>query len=69
MVCKGALTNALEISSPIMVSGEAKPLTSGDQDSIGKLYRKWSNERYRVLGSATKTFDAAAILGAKMRPV
>ncbi|MCY1746299.1 magnesium-translocating P-type ATPase [Ensifer sp. SL37] len=57
MVCKGALTSVIEISSSISSGAETRPLSIDDRASIERLYRKWSDEGHRVLGIAIRQFQ------------
>ncbi|WP_104667054.1 magnesium-translocating P-type ATPase [Ensifer adhaerens] len=54
LVCKGALTSILDVSSTIWNGEEVRAVTRDDRSSIDNLHRGWSDEGYRVLGVAQK---------------
>ncbi len=63
MICKGAVSNILEVCSSVLDGAEVRPLESSHSTAIEAKIRDWSNQGYRVLGLAIRHFQGAGPYG------
>ncbi|MBA8882092.1 Mg2+-importing ATPase [Phyllobacterium myrsinacearum] len=61
LICKGAVQNVLEACSTVLAPSGGLPLDEAARASIDVLFKNWSNDGYRVLGLATRTFPSVSI--------
>lgn len=57
MICKGAVSNVLEICSTILTEKGSAMLDDARRQDIDKSFRAWSEEGFRVLGVAIRRPD------------
>lgn len=60
IITKGALDNLLTICSTMLQSDQVLPLGSEERERIQKLFKKWSEQGFRVLGVARKFVEPKA---------
>jgi Mg2+-importing ATPase len=63
MICKGAVSNVLEVCSSILDGATARPLDDSCKAQINDRVRDWSGQGYRVLGLAVRRFTDAKSYG------
>ena len=63
MICKGAVSNVLEVCSSILGGTTARPLDATLKTLIDDKVRGWSAQGYRVLGLAVRRFSGAKSYG------
>jgi Mg2+-importing ATPase len=63
MICKGAVSNVLEVCSSILGGATARPLDATLKTLIDDKVRGWSAQGYRVLGLAVRRFSGAKSYG------
>lgn len=57
MICKGAVSNVLEICTLFLDGASARPLDAARKAQIDDRIKSWSGQGYRVLGLAVRHFS------------